>query len=278
MPISESPTGARTSSARLHRRAFLVTKWWPSGSSGPSRRRWSRRRSRRPRSAANQFDFPGRAREGESGSTYGVGLLRRSATGSASAALGISWLLARAGVCRLAEASSILRGALSTASGSNREHATASSTHRRQQREVLPVRPGGLELVPVRARRGAFAIATVFALRRPQVGAWVAYSTATLIGASRVALGRHFPSDVVASAIIGNSIGRMALTRWTAQGRSRSELHPDLRSQNKGSASPVAAPGRPPPSVERGPRVETSEDAAQRPSAARSRSDPAPGG
>jgi len=63
---------------------------------------------------------------------------------------------------------------------------------------------------------GAFAAASVFAgmyrEQHPWV-AWMAYGTAALVGVSRVALGRHFPSDVVVGACIGDSFGRMALAR-----------------------------------------------------------------
>ena len=62
---------------------------------------------------------------------------------------------------------------------------------------------------------GAFAVATVFAgeYRDKRWVPWVAYGTAGLISASRVALGRHFPSDVVVGGIMGNSIGRGVLAR-----------------------------------------------------------------
>ncbi len=63
---------------------------------------------------------------------------------------------------------------------------------------------------------GAFAAATVFAGMyredHPWVP-WVAYGTATLVSASRVALGRHFPTDVFVGALVGNSFGRMVLSR-----------------------------------------------------------------
>jgi membrane-associated phospholipid phosphatase len=63
---------------------------------------------------------------------------------------------------------------------------------------------------------GAFAVATVFSgvygEQHPWVS-WVGYGTAGLVGVSRVALGRHFPSDVIVGAAIGNSFGRMALER-----------------------------------------------------------------
>jgi membrane-associated phospholipid phosphatase len=62
---------------------------------------------------------------------------------------------------------------------------------------------------------GAFTVATVFAhvYSDHKWVSWVAYGTAGLIGASRVALGRHFPSDVIVGALLGNSFGRMAVAR-----------------------------------------------------------------
>ena len=62
---------------------------------------------------------------------------------------------------------------------------------------------------------GAFAVATVFAgtYADHRWVPWVAYGTAGLIGASRVSLGRHFPSDVVVGAVLGHSIGRMVRAR-----------------------------------------------------------------
>ena len=63
---------------------------------------------------------------------------------------------------------------------------------------------------------GAFAAATVFAGMYREQHRWVpwaAYGTATLVAASRVALGRHFPTDVFVGALIGNSFGRMVLAR-----------------------------------------------------------------
>jgi hypothetical protein len=62
---------------------------------------------------------------------------------------------------------------------------------------------------------GAFAVATVFSgvYREHRWVPWVAYGAAGLVGASRVALGRHFPSDVIVGGILGNSFGRMAVTR-----------------------------------------------------------------
>ena len=62
---------------------------------------------------------------------------------------------------------------------------------------------------------GVFAVAAVFAheFRDRRWVPWVAYGTAGLISLSRVSLGRHFPTDVVAGAILGDSIGRMVSHR-----------------------------------------------------------------
>jgi len=62
---------------------------------------------------------------------------------------------------------------------------------------------------------GVFAVATVFAheFRDSRWVPWVAYGSAGLIALSRVSLGRHFPTDIVTGAILGNSIGRMVSHR-----------------------------------------------------------------
>ena len=62
---------------------------------------------------------------------------------------------------------------------------------------------------------GAFTVATVFAgvYSDRRWVPWIAYGTAGLVGASRVALGRHFPSDVLMGAVLGHSVGRMVVQR-----------------------------------------------------------------
>jgi hypothetical protein len=62
---------------------------------------------------------------------------------------------------------------------------------------------------------GSFALATVFAHQYPEKRwvSWVFYGAAGLIGVSRITLGRHYPSDVLVGAILGNSIGRMVVAR-----------------------------------------------------------------
>ncbi len=75
---------------------------------------------------------------------------------------------------------------------------------------------------------GAFAVATVFAgvYREHRWVPWVTYGAAGLIGASRVALGRHFPSDVLVGAMLGNSMGRMVLARREESRSLISEIQP----------------------------------------------------
>lgn len=62
---------------------------------------------------------------------------------------------------------------------------------------------------------GVFAVAAVFAheFRDSRWVPWVAYGSAGLIALSRVSLGRHFPTDIVAGAVLGDSIGRMVSHR-----------------------------------------------------------------
>ena len=74
---------------------------------------------------------------------------------------------------------------------------------------------------------GAFAVAAVVTgkYRDKKWMPWVAYGTASLIAGSRVALGRHYVSDVVAGAVLGRSIGRMVVTR------SEGELSPRASSE-----------------------------------------------
>jgi len=62
---------------------------------------------------------------------------------------------------------------------------------------------------------GAFAIAVALLLRH-RVSGWVALVLATLIGVGRVMIGVHYPSDVVAGAVLGTLC---ALVFW----------HPRLR-------------------------------------------------
>ncbi len=57
---------------------------------------------------------------------------------------------------------------------------------------------------------GAFALATVFAHQYPKI-AIPCYTAATGIALSRVYLGRHYPSDVLAGATIGFATAKLVL-------------------------------------------------------------------
>lgn len=83
---------------------------------------------------------------------------------------------------------------------------------------------------------GAFSVASVFAetYRDKRWVPWLSYGVASLISASRLTLGRHFPGDVVVGAVLGTSIGRGVV------GRSREE-EPSPR-RMKGSIVPVVGP------------------------------------
>jgi len=67
---------------------------------------------------------------------------------------------------------------------------------------------------------------------------WVAYGTAALVALSRVSLGRHFPTDILTGAILGDSVGRMVSHRsashaegldpmWTDPGELQASRQPD---------------------------------------------------
>lgn len=81
---------------------------------------------------------------------------------------------------------------------------------------------------------GAFAVAAVLSreFREKRWVPWVARGTATLIALSRVGLGRHFPSDVMFGAVLGDSVGRAVMERGGDGGDAR--LH--------GRVEPLVAP------------------------------------
>lgn len=66
----------------------------------------------------------------------------------------------------------------------------------------------------------AFSIATVFAeeYRRHRWVPWLAYGTASLIGAARIALGQHYPADVIFGATLGHSIADAVIARQGEHG------------------------------------------------------------
>ncbi len=54
----------------------------------------------------------------------------------------------------------------------------------------------------------SFAVATVMALRIPRAG-WVTYPIATMVALSRIGCGVHWPSDILAGALFGISLGAL---------------------------------------------------------------------
>ena len=120
---------------------------------------------------------------------------------------------------RLAEASSLSAEALLTAglwSSALKAITARERPHAGTNGRFSDYHPSAGETVgsfPSGHATGAFTVATVFAevYRDHKWVSWVAYGTAGLIGASRVALGRHYPSDVIVGGVLGHSFGRMVL-------------------------------------------------------------------
>jgi PAP2 superfamily len=84
---------------------------------------------------------------------------------------------------------------------------------------------------------GAFSVAAVFAesYRDKKWVPWLSYGLATLVGASRLALGRHFPGDVVVGAVLGTSIGRGVVARAAEEApRARGVFGPVVGPEGRG--------------------------------------------
>lgn len=62
---------------------------------------------------------------------------------------------------------------------------------------------------------GSFAVATVIARQYADTKwvPWAIYGTAGLVSLSRVIQARHYPSDIIVGAVLGNSMGRMVVSR-----------------------------------------------------------------
>ena len=206
---------------------FLLTRWWP-------------REIKNPAFASTLGAGLAIAIQSAANGSQGSDLSwERSTSGSASprvklasqnltrlgngtvvaAVLGITYLSARrARDDRLAEASSLATESLldagiwivvlKSATARVRPHNTGEGRFFQYGTHPNGSFPSGHAMA-------AFSVASVFAekYRDKRWVPWLSYGMATLVGASRVALGRHYPSDFIVGAVLGTSIGRGVVAR-----------------------------------------------------------------
>jgi undecaprenyl-diphosphatase len=160
---------------------------------------------------------------------------------AAAAILGIAYLAARrAHDDRFAEASSLAVESLANA-GLWIEALKAVAARVRpgnpDENRIFQYGVADNNSFPSGHAMGAFSLASVFAefYRDKKWVGWVSYGTATLIGASRLVLGRHFPSDVIIGAVLGTSIGRGVVARSGQEdARTRGAWGPVLGPEGRG--------------------------------------------
>jgi membrane-associated phospholipid phosphatase len=80
----------------------------------------------------------------------------------------------------------------------------------------------------------SFSVAAVFAgvYKEKKWVPWLSYGLATMISASRVVLGRHYPGDVIVGGVLGASIGRGVIFR-----------NGEETARRQGTVVPVVGPG-----------------------------------
>ncbi len=140
-----------------------------------------------------------------------------------AAGMGIAWWAgARSGNERLAEASSLGLEALATTGLWNEALKQLTARARPPGNSLGSFfnygdPPPGQQVgsFPSGHAQIAFTVAAVYASVYSDVlwVSWVAYGTASMISLARVALGRHFPSDIVVGGMLGASIGRFTVAR-----------------------------------------------------------------
>jgi hypothetical protein len=84
---------------------------------------------------------------------------------------------------------------------------------------------------------GAFSVAAVFAEEYHDTKwvPWLSYGIATMIGTSRIVLGRHFPGDVIVGATLGASIGHGIVARnGEENARKRGTIVPVVGPEGRG--------------------------------------------
>jgi membrane-associated phospholipid phosphatase len=143
-------------------------------------------------------------------------------TVAGAALIGTGYLLGRwTNHDNLAEASSLSAEALASAGLYTTVLKTLTARTRPTaggQGDFFTYSPDGNQVArsfPSGHATGAFAVATVFSkvYSEERWVPWVAYGLAGSIGLARIGEGRHFPSDVLVGALLGNSFGRMAVAR-----------------------------------------------------------------
>jgi membrane-associated phospholipid phosphatase len=77
---------------------------------------------------------------------------------------------------------------------------------------------------------GAFSVASVFAekYRDKKWVPWLSYGLATMVGASRLVVGRHYPGDVIVGAVLAQA--SVAVSSRGAERRIRTGVGPSCRS------------------------------------------------
>ena len=148
-----------------------------------------------------------------------TGLTRLGNAAPVAAILGITYLSARrAHDDRLAEASSLATESLAdagiwivvlkSATARVRPHQSGEGRFFQYGAPQNGSFPSGHAMA-------AFSVASVFAEKYHDKKwvPWLSYGMATLVSGARVALGRHYPSDVVVGAVLGTSIGRGVVAR-----------------------------------------------------------------
>ncbi len=206
---------------------FLVTRWWPQELKDPAFASTlaagvaivlqSGSREQGGYDLQWEGSISGSSSPGVKGVSKGFTKLGNGAT--VAAILGITYLSSRrAHDDRLAEASSLASESL----------LDAGIWIEVLKRAMARVRPTGNEAgsffqyhnqdnssFPSGHSMAAISVASVFAesYRDKRWVPWLSYGLATAVGASRLALGRHFPGDVIVGAVLGASIGRGVVAR-----------------------------------------------------------------
>jgi hypothetical protein len=222
---------------------FLVTRWWPHElkdplfattlAAGVALVVESGNREGGGRDLQWESGISGSASPGVRSVSHGLTRLGNGTT--IAAILGITYLSSRrAHADRLSEAASLASESLLNAGIWIETIKLATARVRPNQQDAGSFFHYGSPQngsFPSGHAMGAFSVASVFAesYRDRTWVPWISYGLATLVGASRLALGRHFPGDVIVGAVLGTSIGRGVVARSAEEApRSRGVIGPVL--------------------------------------------------